>query len=106
MGLMMLAKLIIVVDADVDVQNLSEVMWRVFNNIDPRRDVMMTEGPLDALDHSSPLPHYGSKMGIDATTKWKEEGHLREWPKDIVMSTEIKELVDRKWRSYGFGDNQ
>lgn len=106
MGLMMLAKLIIVVDAGVDVQNVSEVMWRVFNNIDPRRDVMMVEGPLDALDHSSPLPHYGSKMGIDATTKWKEEGHLRQWPQDIVMSTEIKELVDRKWRNYGFGDNR
>lgn len=101
MGLMMLAKLIIVVDAGVDVQNVSEVMWRVFNNIDPRRDVMMVDGPLDALDHSSPLPHYGSKMGIDATTKTRDEGHLRQWPGDIVMNEEIKALVDRKWQSYG-----
>ena len=102
LGLMMLAKLIIVVDAAVDVHNVSEVMWRVFNNIDPRRDVMMVDGPLDALDHSSPLPHYGSKMGIDATTKWKEEGHTRRWPDDIVMTKEVRELVDRKWQSYGF----
>ncbi|SFR10038.1 menaquinone biosynthesis decarboxylase [Desulfoscipio geothermicus] len=106
MGLMMLAKLIIVVDAGVDVQNVSEVMWRVFNNIDPRRDIMMVDGPLDALDHSSPLPHYGSKMGIDATTKTREEGHLREWPGDIVMNEEIKALVDRKWQSYGIGNRK
>jgi len=103
MGLMMLAKMIIVVDAEVNVQNVSEVMWRVFNNTDPRRDVLMVDGPLDALDHSSPLPHYGSKMGIDATTKWPEEGHTRQWPDDIVMNEDIKELVNRKWQSYGLG---
>jgi len=103
MGLMMLAKMIIVVDAEVNVQNVSEVMWRVFNNTDPRRDVLMVDGPLDALDHSSPLPHYGSKMGIDATTKWPEEGHTRQWPGDIVMAEDIKELVNRKWQSYGLG---
>lgn len=101
MGLMMLAKLIIVVDHDVDVQNLSEVMWRVFNNIDPKRDITIVNGPLDALDHSSPMPHYGSKMGIDATRKWAQEGHPREWPEDITMSKEIKDLVDRKWGKYG-----
>ncbi|MEW6663426.1 MAG: menaquinone biosynthesis decarboxylase [Bacillota bacterium] len=101
MGLMMLAKLIIVVDRNVDVQNVSEVMWRVFNNVDPRRDVLMVDGPLDALDHSSPLPHLGSKMGIDATRKWPEEGHTREWPPDIVMSEDIINLVTRKWESYG-----
>lgn len=101
LGLMMLAKLIIVVDEDVDVQNLSEVMWRVFNNIDAGRDVMTVEGPLDALDHSSPLPHLGTKMGIDATKKWNSEGHLREWPEDITMSEAIKKLVDGKWGKYG-----
>ncbi|TEB10735.1 menaquinone biosynthesis decarboxylase [Pelotomaculum propionicicum] len=101
MGLMMLAKLIIVVDEDVDVQNLSEVMWRVFNNIDAKRDVMMVDGPLDALDHSSPMPHLGSKMGIDATRKWAAEGHAREWPEDIIMSEEVKKLVDAKWGKYG-----
>ncbi len=100
-GLMMLAKLIVVVDGDVDVHNLSEVAWRVFNNIDPRRDVVMADGPLDALDHSSPVPFYGSKMGIDATRKGPGEGHHRPWPDDIVMSPEIKLLVDRKWGMYG-----
>ncbi len=101
LGLMMLAKLIIVLDDDVDVQNISEVMWRVFNNIDAGRDVMMAEGPLDALDHSSPTPYLGTKMGIDATRKWPSEGHPREWPGDIVMSEDIRKLVDRKWGKYG-----
>ncbi|MDD3654587.1 MAG: menaquinone biosynthesis decarboxylase [Desulfotomaculaceae bacterium] len=101
LGLMMLAKLIIVVDGDVDVQNVREVMWRVFNNIDAKRDVVMVEGPLDALDHASPLPHLGTKMGIDATRKWPSEGHLREWPGDVIMEERVKLLVDSKWRKYG-----
>ena len=101
-GLMMLSKLIIVVDAQVDVQNISEVMWRVFNNIDAGRDVLITNGPLDALDHSSPLPFIGAKMGIDATTKWPQEGYQRKWPGDVVMSREIKDLVGSRWSEYGF----
>jgi len=101
MGQMMFAKYIIVVDAGVDVQNLSEVLWKVFNNADPKRDTMVVEGPLDVLDHSAPLPLFGSKMGIDATKKWIGEGHDREWPDDIVMSRDIIELVNRKWSEYG-----
>ena len=103
MGQMMFAKYIVVVDESVNVQNVSEVMWKVFNNADPRRDTMIVEGPLDVLDHSAPLPLYGSKMGIDATRKWPEEGHTREWPEDIVMSPEIKALVTSKWSEYGIG---
>jgi 4-hydroxy-3-polyprenylbenzoate decarboxylase len=103
LGMMMLSKLIVVVDNDTDVQNQAEVAWRVLNNTDPGRDVMVVEGPLDALDHSSPLPHYGAKMGVDATRKWPSEGHTREWPGDIVMDREIVEKVDRKWREYGLG---
>ncbi|MEN6350481.1 MAG: menaquinone biosynthesis decarboxylase [Syntrophomonas sp.] len=102
MGQMMFAKFIVVVDADVNVQNVSEVMWKVFNNVDPRRDTMIVEGPLDALDHSAPLPLIGSKMGFDATKKWTSEGHTREWPRDIVMNRETIELVSRKWSEYGF----
>ncbi|GIM48195.1 menaquinone biosynthesis decarboxylase [Collibacillus ludicampi] len=100
-GQMMFTKLIIVVDEDVDVHNLSEVAWRVFNNIDAKRDITIVEGPVDALDHASPMPLIGTKMGIDATKKWPSEGHHREWPNDIVMSEEIKRLVDEKWHRYG-----
>ncbi|MEN6325293.1 MAG: menaquinone biosynthesis decarboxylase [Syntrophomonas sp.] len=101
MGQMMFAKFIVVVDEDVNVQNVSEVMWKVFNNVDPRRDTMIIEGPLDVLDHSAPLPLFGSKMGFDATKKWADEGHTREWPKDIAMSRDIIELVNKKWSEYG-----
>lgn len=100
-GLMALSKLIIVVDENVDVQNYSEVAWKVFNNIDPKRDITFMEGPLDDLDHASQKPFAGSKMGIDATKKWESEGHTREWPDDVSMSPEIMELVDRKWKEYG-----
>ncbi|MDD2585454.1 MAG: menaquinone biosynthesis decarboxylase [Syntrophomonadaceae bacterium] len=101
MGQMMFAKFIIVVDEDVNVQNVSEVMWKVFNNVDPRRDTMIVDGPLEVLDHSAPLPLLGSKMGIDATKKWVSEGHSREWPEEIIMSKEVKDIVDQKWSEYG-----
>ena len=102
MGQMAFTKLVIVVDENVNVHDMNEVWWRVFNNIDPRRDIVLTDGPLDVLDHSSPRFAFGSKMGIDATRKWPGEGHERQWPEDIVMSPEIKALVDQKWKEYGF----
>lgn len=105
MGQMMYTKMIIVVDEDVSPQDLSTVAWKVFNNIDAGRDVVIVDGPLDALDHASPLPHYGHKMGIDATKKWPSEGHDREWPDDIRMTPEVKEMVNRRWREYGFGQD-
>ena len=100
-GLLMLAKTIIVVDDHVDVQDPSEVAWRVTANIDPARDIVVIDGPVDDLDHAAASPKYGSKMGIDATAKGVVDGRTREWPPDIVMSDEIKGLVDRKWSEYG-----
>ena len=101
MGQMMFTKIIVVVDKDVNVQNVDEVLWRVGNNVDPRRDITFVDGPLDALEHASALPKIGSKMGIDATKKWHEEGFAREWPDDIKMSQEIFDLVNKKWNTYG-----
>lgn len=101
MGQMMYTKMIIVVDENVSPQDLSTVAWKVFNNIDAKRDVVISEGPLDALDHASNLPHYGHRMGIDATKKWPSEGHTREWPDDIEMTEEVKDLVSRRWSEYG-----
>lgn len=101
MGQMMFAKFIIVVDEQVDVQDVSGVMWKVFNNVDPKRDLLIVDGPLDVLDHSAPLPLFGAKIGIDATKKWSSEGHTREWPNDIIMDQGIKEMVTRKWKDYG-----
>ena len=101
LGLMMLAKSIVLVDHFVDVQDISEVAWRVTNNIDPSQDVFFVTGPLDDLDHAAPQAKHGSKMGIDATAKGPMDGRSREWPPDIVMSAEVKALVDGKWEQYG-----
>ncbi|MBI2919090.1 MAG: menaquinone biosynthesis decarboxylase [Chloroflexi bacterium] len=101
LGLLALAKTVIVVDHTVNVHDLSEVAWRVTGNIDPARDVVLASGPLDDLDHASPTPQFGSKMGIDATTKGPLESRQRPWPPDIVMAPEIVALVDRKWKEYG-----
>lgn len=102
MGQMMFTKTIIVVDADVDVQDLARTAWRIFNSIDPKRDFVFTEGPLDALDHAAPLPNYGSKVGIDATKKWASEGYARQWPEEVKATEEIISLVNRRWEEYGF----
>ena len=102
MGQMSFTKAIVVVDKWVDVQNLSEVVWRMGNNVDPKRDTVVIEGPLDVLEHASDIPAYGGKIGIDATKKWQSEGFDREWPNDIVMSEEIKTLVTKRWKEYGF----
>ncbi len=101
LGLLMLTKTIIVVDHSVNVQDLSEVAWRVTANIDPSRDIVVVDGPVDDLDHAAASPRYGSKIGIDATAKGRMDGRSREWPSDIVMSREIKRLVDSKWSEYG-----
>ncbi len=102
LGQMMYTKMIIVVDADVDVQNLSTVMWKVFNNIDAQRDLIFSQGPLDTLDHASPRSRFGTRLGVDATRKGPLDGHEREWPNDIVMSDEIKQRVDERWKEFGF----
>jgi 4-hydroxy-3-polyprenylbenzoate decarboxylase len=101
MGQMMYTKMIIIVDENVDPHDLSTVAWKVFNNIDAKRDLIVSEGPLDALDHASDTAFYGHRLGIDATKKWPSEGHKREWPDDIEMSEEIKDMVDKRWNEYG-----
>ncbi len=101
LGLMSLAKAIVVVDDFVNVHDLSEVTWRVTNNLDAAQDIVFASGPVDDLDHASPTPKFGSKVGVDATAKGPMEGRQRQWPPDIVMSPEVKALVDGKWDEYG-----
>ena len=71
------------------------------NHIDPERDVRFSMGPIDVLDHASRGFTYGSKMGIDATRKWPEEGFTREWPRPIVMDPATKKRVDDLWPKLG-----
>jgi 4-hydroxy-3-polyprenylbenzoate decarboxylase len=100
-GQAMFSKCIVVVDEDVDVQNSREVAWKALNHIDPERDIQFVMGPVDSLDHSSRLPNYGSKMGVDATRKWPGEGFTRPWPNMIEMSPEVKRRVDDLWKQAG-----
>src|SRR6185312_12687365 len=97
LGQAMFTKCIVVVDEDVDVQNVPDVVLKVLNNIDPERDIQFTLGPVDALDHASRLPNFGSKMGVDATRKWPSEGFVRPWPREITMDAATKAKVDAMW---------
>ena len=102
-GLMSLAKVLVIVDKWVNVRDTREAWWVALNNIDPERDTRFTMGPMDVLDHSSRAFTYGSKMGIDATTKWPEEGFTREWPTVIEMDAATKSRVDAMWGKLGLG---
>jgi 4-hydroxy-3-polyprenylbenzoate decarboxylase len=84
----------------VDVHDYEQVFFYVGANVDPKRDVVLSEGPLDHLDHSPTLQFVGGKIGIDATAKGPAEG-TREWPDEIEMSEEVRALVDRRWKEYG-----
>lgn len=103
LGQAMFTKLIIVVDADVDIRNYRELTWRAANSVDYARDVEIVKGPVDDLDHASQLPRFGGKMGVDATTKWAAEGHTREWPEIIRMSDDVRRRVDARWEELGIG---
>jgi 4-hydroxy-3-polyprenylbenzoate decarboxylase len=99
--MMMLTRMLVIVDADIDVADTRSVAWFALNNLAPDRDIVMMPGPVDDLDHGSYSVAYGTKIGIDATRKTAAEGYPREWPPDIVMDRETKELVERRWREYG-----
>lgn len=102
LGQAMFTKVIVVVDEDVDIHSDSEVAWATLNHIDPQRDLEFTMGPMEVLDHASRAACYGSKVGIDATRKWPEEGFTRDWPDAIVMAPEVKEKVAERWKELGF----
>ncbi|MEW6198493.1 MAG: menaquinone biosynthesis decarboxylase [Planctomycetota bacterium] len=100
-GQMALTKIIVVVDEHVDVHSPDEVLFQLCSNVDPRRDIMIIDGPLDILDHAAPACGAGSKLGIDATRKIAGEGVIRDWPDELEMTPEIKARVDQRWREYG-----
>lgn len=104
LGQMMFSKCIIIFDETVNIQNMSEAAFRAFSNVDPKRDVVFSDGPVDQLDHSAPQDLFGSKVGIDATTKMAEEGMVRPWPEEIEMSEEVVKKVTERWKEYGFSE--
>jgi 4-hydroxy-3-polyprenylbenzoate decarboxylase len=100
LGMLSLSKSVVVVDEHVNVHDYEEVFFKVGANVDPSRDIVITEGPTDQLDHAPLVENLGGKIGIDATHKLPEEG-ARPWPEEIEMSAEVKELVDKRWAEYG-----
>jgi 4-hydroxy-3-polyprenylbenzoate decarboxylase len=100
LGMLSLTKSVVVVDAHVDVHDYEQVFFYVGANVDPARDVVLADGPADHLDHATVRQFVGGKLGIDATAKLAEEG-AREWPTEIEMTPEIRELVTRRWAEYG-----
>ncbi len=101
LGLLTLAKAIVVVDEWVNVQDLSQVAWQVLGNVDWSRDLLLTQGPVDQLDHASYQPLFGGKVGVDATAKWPEEGYTRVWPEVVQMTPEVKARVNLIWKDLG-----
>jgi 4-hydroxy-3-polyprenylbenzoate decarboxylase len=97
LGQAMFTKVIVVVDHDVNVQNPGEVVWKALCAIDPERDIQFVLGPVDTLDHAARRQDYGSKMGIDATRKWPEEGYTGRWPDEIKMDEATKNRMDALW---------
>ena len=101
-GQMMFSKAIVILDDDIDPHDANEVLFRVTSNVDPKRDLLFVNGPLDVLDHSSDRFAFGSKVGIDATRKSsKMDGFPREWPKDLKLPDDILERINRRWKEYG-----
>ena len=102
MGQLSLTKILIVVDEDVSVHDINDVIWAVTTRSDPKRDTMLIENvPTDSLDPASPLLNLGSKMGIDATKKTKEEGFERPVQEEALPDKSTINLVTKKWNEYG-----
>ena len=99
--MMMLTRVLIVVDEDIDVQDCRSVAWFALNNLAPDRDLVTMPGPVDDLDHGSYEVAYGMKIGVDATRKTAAEGYTREWPPDMIMDPSTRERVTKRWREYG-----
>lgn len=103
LGQAMFTKVVVVVDHDVNVQDPSEVVWKALCAIDPERDIQFVLGPVDTLDHAARRQDYGSKMGIDATRKWPEEGFGGRWPDEIKMNAATKNRVEEIWQKLQIG---
>ena len=100
LGMLSLTKAVVIVDAGVDVHDYEQVFFYVAANVDPARDVVLADGPTDHLDHASTRQFQSGKLGIDATAKGIDEG-TREWPPEIEMTPEIRDLVAARWSEYG-----
>ena len=94
-------KMVIVTDDDIDVRSWEQVIWAMTTRMDPARDTTVVENtPVDYLDFASPVSGLGSKIGIDATTKWPGESD-RLWGRPIKMTSDVRNRVDKLWAELG-----
>ncbi len=100
--LLSLTKLIVVVDDDCDPRDLQEVAFRAFGNVDYAHDLVLTQGPVDHLDHASYQQFWGGKAGVDATRNLPTEGYTRGCPEEMRMAPQVVAKVDKRWKEYGF----
>lgn len=100
----MYTKFVVIVDDDVNCRDWNDVIWAMTTRMDPARDTVMIENtPIDYLDFASPVSGLGSKMGMDATSKWPGET-TREWGTPIAMDENVKKRVDEIWEELGIGE--
>jgi len=98
---MMRCKIICIFDKDVDVQDIGQVLWRIGNNVEPERDVFFTKGPVSFLNPGTGSTGYGTKLAMDCTRKFKEEGLADHWPEDMKVSEEVRNKINRIWSRLG-----
>jgi 4-hydroxy-3-polyprenylbenzoate decarboxylase len=97
----MYTKMIVVTDDDIDIRDWKEVVWALTTRVDPARDTLIVPNtPIDYLDFASPVAGLGSKLGIDATSKWPGET-ARNWGRPIAADAALAARVDELVRSAG-----
>ncbi len=84
MGRGMFSRMIWVFDHDVNIQDISEVLWKMANCINPAQDIVLAPGPTDALDPHSSICGRACRLGLDCTEKWPEERDGMPWPERIA----------------------
>ncbi|RIY32626.1 4-hydroxy-3-polyprenylbenzoate decarboxylase [Psittacicella gerlachiana] len=93
----MYTKFVIVCDHDINARSWDDVIWAITTRTDPERDfTIINNTPIDYLDFASPISGLGSKLGIDATSKWEGETQ-REWGRAIVQDPKVKAKIDQIW---------
>jgi 4-hydroxy-3-polyprenylbenzoate decarboxylase len=97
----MYTKFVVVTDDDINVRDWKDVIWAVTTRMDPARDTVIVDNtPIDYLDFASPVAGLGSKIGLDATSKWPGETSRR-WGRKITMSDDVRARIDRLWPGLG-----
>ncbi len=99
-GQLCTSKFIVAVDKDVDIFDRTAVLWRIFNNVDYEKDIVISKGALDDLDTSSGVAtdfgKMGARIGIDATSKRRGTAQVK-----AEVPPAIKQLVRNRWNDYG-----